>query len=144
MAVQYHIVAIDNDFGHISDVIIQSSYKTKKEAEHALQIIKLACQKSHVDKSSREKENYQRYIDWAADAIIECPGKYGGLNWSVSPGQLHHSSHVKSVPYHMIRNCGGLSTIQYSAILIKGTKPLALLEELTIPPEHYLEYHLAF
>lgn len=104
---QHHIITIDNDYGHINDVILYSSHDTKKEAEEALGVIKQARTQSYVDKANREKENYQRYLKWASKAIVECPNQYGGFNWVKYPGDPHHLAHVKEVSYYTVRQYGG-------------------------------------
>ena len=142
MTSKYHVVSIDNDYGHINDVILYSSHDTKQEATKALEVIHRASQQSHVDKANRENDNYQRYLKWASKAIIECPNQYGGLNWIKHPGDPNHLSHIQSIPYHTVKQHDGWMTISHNLIQVKSNKPLRLLKELVIPLKHYLEYHL--
>ena len=140
---QHHIVVIDNDYGHINDVTLYSSHDTKEEATKALKAIQGACIKSHKERADREKENYQRYLKWATKAIVECPNKFGGFNWTKRPGDPTHLDNIQSIPYHTVKQCDGKTVVQSNNLIrVKGNEPLSLLEEITIPPEYYLEYHL--
>ena len=139
---KYHIVSIDNDYGHINGVALYSSHDTEKEATITLEIVKNIVQQSHIDKANREKENYKRYEKWASQATVECPNGYGGFNWKRKPGDPHHLNDIKSIPYYIIRQYNGKTTIVGNLIEITRSEPLSLLEELVIPQEHYLEYHL--
>ncbi|MEE8113480.1 MAG: hypothetical protein V3T23_03905 [Nitrososphaerales archaeon] len=142
MKSKYHIVAIDNDYGHIAGVTLYSSHNTKEEAEGALNIIEQAKLQSYLDQDNREKENRQRYLKWASKAIIECPNEYGGLNWTQHPGDPNHTANAEVVPQYTVAKHNNKTTISCNHIRIKGSEPLVLLQELAIPPEHYLEYHL--
>jgi len=142
MSNQYHIVAIDNGYGYIADVVLYSSHDTKDEAETALAVVKQARDQSHIDKSNRERENYQRYLKWASKAIIECPNQYGGFNWIKRPGDPHYIEYIQNIPYSTVKQYEGKTIVLDRLIQIKNSEPLTLLEELVVPPEHYLEYHL--
>ena len=138
-----HIVSIDNEFGHISNVTLYSSHDTEKEATDALEVINNASRQSYVDRDDREKENYKRYLKWGSKATIECPNEHSsGLNWVKYPGDERHSDHIENIPFHVVRQCDGKTTISSDLIEIKSSEPLSLLDELAIPPEHCLEYHL--
>ncbi len=139
---KYHIVSIDNDHGHISDVTLYSSHDTKKEAAKALKDITKIALQSHLDKTDREQENYKMYVKWASKANVECPNKFGGFNWIKQPGDANHIEHVYGVPYHRVRGGDGQTLVKDDHIQIRSSEPLVLLEELVIPPEHWLEYHL--
>lgn len=139
---KHHIVSIDNDFGHIAGVKAYSSHDSLEEAEKALDAIQQRCQQAHVDKRDREEENHQRYVEWASNAIVQCPNQFGGFNWIKHPGDQHHLAHIKNVPYHTVRECDGQDVVTHDLIRVKANQPLMLLEELSIPPECWLEYHL--
>jgi len=142
MTNQYHIIAIDNDYAYINSVILYSSHNTRKKAEEALEVIKQACTQSFTNKNNREKENYQRYLKWASKAIVECPNQYGGFNWIKNPGDPHHLANVKAVHYYTVKQFEGKTIVSDKLIQIRSSEPLILLEELEVPPEHYLEYYL--
>jgi len=140
---KYYVVAIDNDYGHINGVIVCSSHETEREAKDALAVIQKKKQQSYINKNKLEKENRQRYLDWASTGTIECPNEYGGLNWTQSPGHPHHAANIESIPQHVVSQHNNKTVISSGHLRIKNNKPLVLLQEPVIPPEHYLEYHLA-
>lgn len=141
--VKYHVVSIDNEYGHIRDVIVRSSHDSREEAEDALEKLETIKSQAHADRLSRDQENRQRYLDWAQDAIVECPNRFGGFNWTMNKSDPRFDGHVRSIPEHAVRKHNGKRLVVYGSIQIRGPEPLNLLPEIDIQLENWLEHHIA-
>ena len=139
---KHHIVTIDNDYGHIAGVTLHSSYNTREEAEAALLILEEERSNAHVSYSNAEKRNYQRYLEWAANATIECPNGFGGFNWTQKPGHQHHEANIKSVPLSEVEKFDGQCVVEHRHMRIKSDKPLKLTKRKPVAAKYWLEYHL--